>query len=163
MLIWLAACYLFFLIFVQLGFFRSFQKIIIRNSNLTPVFVATACHTAILFCTVVHSVTTSFCTPWISFCLFPCAKKYFYFFFLIIIFTSCGWRMCWIMYWWLQTIRNTIFFLLKTIWENVSSSVCYAQVLFLSFAFQKMYVNIYMENNEATPTISDKWCFVKML
>lgn len=90
-------------------------------------------------------------------------EKIFLFFFLIIIFTSCGWRMCWIMYWWLQTIRNTIFFLLKTIWENVSSSVCYAQVLFLSFAFQKMYVNIYMENNEATPTISDKWCFVKML
>lgn len=69
---------------------------------LFPFLQKTSRYRSAQFATVVHnSVTTSFCTPWIPFCLFPCAK---FLFFYTIYFGDR--RMCWIMYWWLQTIRN---------------------------------------------------------
>lgn len=109
---------------------------------LFPFLQKTTRYRSAQFATVVHnSVTTSFCTPWIPFCLFPCAK---FLFFYTIYFGDR--RMCWIMYWWLQTIRNCCCF------KN-NMRKCFILKFFCRSFFVKC---VSTENNKTQPTISDK-------
>lgn len=148
MLIWLAARYLFFLIFVQLGFFRFFKKI--KNNKKQQLNSCFRCN-----CMTPHRNTESTLDDNIilhtmNIILFPCAKNIFCFSY------NSRTRL-------LENVLNNVLMIANNKEHNFlllfknNMRKCFIFSLLCSSIFfcrcslfkKNMYVNICVENNEA--------------